>query len=311
MWNVFFVKFSLSAHGTVLEVNYDECGDDLEKSWYLLSDCDSDEFRHYYSHVSDNTIIRYHIHDTGYENNSYSWTTDINEIDAAQIKESLINSMKLWNDVIFYTYDENGNKIENQLVSVVEGGSNEEDHNLCIYPTNSNEGHSASISYYEEYENEEQEILLVEDEDNFSHKHIKKYLMVVNVPHFYECGEISNDNVLENKLYTGAHELGHMLGLKDLDRFCSKITNNPDEDWHHGEMLMGYESAKYEDIPYQDISGVAITRGIHTDNDHVWMKRINEDETIDLICAQCNGILYNVNISKETTTYQGKELNNY
>ena len=82
----FFVKFSLSAHGTVLEVNYDECGDDLEKSWYLLSDCDSDEFRHYYSHVSDNTIIRYHIHDTGYENNSYSWTTDINEIDAAIAK---------------------------------------------------------------------------------------------------------------------------------------------------------------------------------------------------------------------------------
>ena len=60
---------------------------------------------------------------------------------------------------------------------------------------------------------------------------------------------------------------------------------------------------------YKDIAGVSITRGFHTDDDHVWMLRTNDDSTQDVICAQCNGVRENITLT--SGKYEGKTVNIY
>ena len=70
---------------------------------------------------------------------------------------------------------------------------------------------------------------------------------------------------------------------------------------------MGYGDHAYRTthITYKDIAGVSITRGFHTDDHHLWMFRENKNETtnevdsVDVICALCNGVRYDVNIEDE------------
>ena len=73
---------------------------------------------------------------------------------------------------------------------------------------------------------------------------------------------------------------------------------------------MGYGNGdEATDVSYKDIAGVSITRGFHTDADHVWMLRTNEDGTKDVICAQCNGVRKNVTLTDGK--YEGKDVNEY
>lgn len=98
---------------------------------------------------------------------------------------------------------------------------------------------------------------------------------------------------------TGAHEIGHILGLYDID-YIEMLDSNL---YHHEEILMGYSSFdelpettyqnRQTEITYRDIAGTAITRGYHTDNNHKWLC----DATIKngkykLICSICNGVQY-------------------
>ena len=202
--------------------------------------------------------------------------------------------------MIFTTisYDENGNRIANKIINVVEGTY--QDHNLVIYPTH-NQTFSAQTFY------SDVNIPGIEMNDKqIAHFHCDNWWMEVNIDSFKE-GYPDYDVYREK---TGEHELGHILGIFDVDKHCAWSS----EIEHHEELLMGYGNGDRSTYAkYKDIAGVSITRGFHTDADHVWMLRTNTNGTHDVICAQCNGVRYNVTLSIDdnNVTYGGKQLNIY
>lgn len=214
--------------------------------------------------------------------------------------------MKKWNDVYFYSYDENGTKKTNKIINIIEG--TESDHNLTIYliengsTFNNNKFYSPAMTYQIA-----PSIQINTNDSNIIHTHYSNWHMHVNLQYFYEDGNVQTSSIKFARDSMGAHELGHILGLKDIDVYC------PNSSYHHEELLMGYGETSYRqvDVTYKDIAGVAITRGFHTDNDHCWMKRINSNGTIDLICSICNGVLYNVELDSNDRTYQGKTLKDF
>ena len=76
---------------------------------------------------------------------------------------------------------------------------------------------------------------------------------------------------------TVLHELGHLLGLQDLDR------NNSMPYPHH--TLMGY-GAKNDHLHYQDIQGVAVSSGMHQDHD--FSRYIIDGNTYKHVCFYCD-----------------------
>lgn len=105
-----------------------------------------------------------------------------------------------------------------------------------------------------------------------------------------------NSNIINTVLErTGAHEIGHVLGLRDID----SVENSNYQNYHHEEILMGYSKNgvvenRQTEITYKDIIGAAITRGYHTDEDHLWVSdfQINSDDKYKLICTICNCVKY-------------------
>ena len=132
------------------------------------------------------------------------------------------------------------------------------------------------------------------------HSHYSNWAMNVYVQKYIRFSNYQEDmNFAMQK--TGAHEMGHILGLEDLDlnNLCLAYPNSmypQDEDaqknlWHHNEALMGYDIPVCTDITYRDIAGVAIARGFHTDNDHKWLYVGEIDYGVHkLICSICNAV---------------------
>ena len=118
--------------------------------------------------------------------------------------------------------------------------------------------------------------------------------MEVNINYFYYGGSQSSDDVGVVRERTGAHELGHVIGLRDVDLLA--ICGAGSSSDHHEEILMGYGNDiadRASDITYKDIAGVAITRGFHTDADHMWLNAgVQSNGTYKLICSICNGVKY-------------------
>ncbi len=275
-----FVVVPISAHEELLEVDYDNCdyvkwGDGLNEAWYVLGngiEC---------AHISHEvTTIKYCFMGT--------WTIgDITELEANAIKEAYANSMKKWNNVYFYTYDASGEVVKHKIVNVIEVEEGEQ--NLSIYPMKA-KGIFA-MTLYENNSNTS------DAEEN--HIHYSEWRMNVSVVEFIErtnttwsTGETPATVVAKLKERTGAHELGHVLGLGDIDadNCCNAET---DEDHHH-EILMGYGlpiTERTSSIAYKDIAGAAITRGFHTDADHKWLNcGMQSDGQYKLVCTICNGV---------------------
>jgi hypothetical protein len=124
--------------------------------------------------------------------------------------------------------------------------------------------------------------------------------MKVYVDNFYVDGYTSNSTANIARERTGAHELGHIFGLMDLDE--GNLCNADNSGQHHHEALMGYGqpiSYRSRDITYRDIAGAAITRGFHTDSDHKWLNYgLQSNRKYKLICSICNGVK-NVNSLNE------------
>lgn len=134
------------------------------------------------------------------------------------------------------------------------------------------------------------------------HRHHTKYVINVSTLNVYNS---------RNSTYhrTGAHELGHILGLAD-NEFC--IDEVP---FHHEETIMGWGSPRQTNITYKDIAGAMITMGFHTANDHKWMytedSNIIDPETgniiandgYKLICSICNGVKYSTSIPNGSVEY--------
>lgn len=308
---------NVKAHEKMLDATYDSCGvfDEIDRVWYYLNEkgCYNGPTYDYHHLSQENLILKYFFSEYAYLNSSYTWTTDVDLATANEIKTAYVNSMKKWNDVYYYSYDENGKKTKNSIINIVEGTSN--DYNIMIYPTNNAllekegyENNAALTGFFDtDYE-------IVENNTTIKHSHNNKWKMRVNIDYFHLNSPL-NINIESLNIYksrTGMHELGHVLGLDDVDGCCptSSLFN------HHNESIMGYGlgndiTTKKTYATYQDIAGISITRNFHTDDDHIWMKRVNDDNTIDLICSLCNGVKFNVILDSNQTTYNGKSLNTY
>lgn len=308
---------NVKAHEKMLDVTYDSCGvfDEIDRVWYYLNEWNCSKGPTYdYHHLSQETLtLKYFFSEYAYLNSSYTWTTDVDLATANEIKTAYVDSMKKWNDVYYYSYNANGKKTKNKIINIVEGTSN--DYNIMIYPTNNAllekegyENNAALTGFFDtDYE-------IIENNTTIKHSHNNKWRMRVNIDYFHLNSPL-NINIESLNIYksrTGMHETGHVLGLDDVDGCCptSSLFN------HHNESIMGYglgndTTTKKTYATYQDIAGISITRSFHTDDDHIWMKRVNDDNTIDLICSLCNGVKANVALDSNQTTYNGKSLNAY
>ena len=325
------LSFSLitMAHPLLLNVTYDECSkedlvDGENELWYRIDDV-FPRFLDTFLHLSDMTTeIKYLFSERQEWIDCVKqvaagdpWYISLYDDEAANIVDEIqsvyVESMKKWNDVYYFSCDNNGNRVTNKIITVTEGTST--DYNVKIYPTSLNTDGVASTIY--DYPANDSPVDYW-DVLACNHAHILMYKMTVNIYDFYEAIEQINPsnsaelNVI--KINTGAHEIGHMLGLSDLDEWscacqCIYHTDNDESNdseceykGHHEEALMGYRQteSRVTHITYKDIAGVSITRGFHTDNDHWWMVRekrneeTDEIEQIDVVCALCNGVRTNL-----------------
>ena len=277
-----FTKIQINAHDTSLNVTYDQCtadisSDGVDEIWYSLI---NDELRS--RHIGQDEVnIKYYFYDRR-PLGTYTWTPNVLGTEDNAIKSAIANSMEKWNNVWFYDYSNNGKIIKRKIITVVEG--TETDHNLSIYPASGNDEYaSTGIASGQ---------TIVENGTVF-HEHYLNWEMTVYVESFKLDQNDTEEDLLNAFDRVGAHEIGHVLGLWDVDKLCDKRNTIG---YHHHELLMGYGypiSKRSSDITYKDIAGVAITRGFHTDDDHKWLNAgIQEDGTYKLICSICNGVKY-------------------
>ena len=273
--------FRVLAHSSVLNVEYDACipDDNLKERWYVI-DHPTDGCYHISHEVQ---TIKYYFADN--PESGYGWD-DVPDGAGDEIKSSYAESMKKWNNVYVYLNDSAGNVIKNKVINIVEGTLT--DHNLIIYPTNDvndSMAHAEIVSGSEE---------TIERTNTINHYHSSEWFMTINVDYFYVHGNRSaaDVNILRDR--TGAHEIGHILGLRDIDSF--PLCGDTGQSAHHKELLMGYGwpiSERQSNITYKDIAGVAITRGFHTDSDHKWLYAgLDTNGKYKLICSICNGVKY-------------------
>ena len=280
----------ISAHDAILDVTYDDCvidennSDGINEIWYIL---DTDTFRRHISHEVE--TITYRFEGTDDQWTPYGKSQEIVD----EIKSAYASSMEKWNNIYFYSYNSDGSITKKQLINLVEITQGEA--NITIYPSNTltlwgTIAQTYPLGLGEEIPGE-----------TISHDHYQYWGMDVNVDAFCEDSlftiffeGVTNADIELIKENTGAHEMGHVLGLRDVDNYCN--ADNDIEHGHHHEVLMGYGEPVYTrsaDITYKDIAGVAITRGFHTDDDHRWLTTgaLNDGE-YKLICSICNGVKY-------------------
>lgn len=292
-----FGTLQVFAHDEMLDITYDNCradkdGDGIDEMWYILVDKDS----FCYHYFEDNNTIKYYFEETSTDG-TYTWTTDVSEAVADEIKNAYANSMKKWNNVYFYSYSTGGVVTKHKVINIVEGTAS--DHNLSIYP----ERNLDAIAYagvVGNYDAVETGII--------KHRHYSEWRMRVNLDYFYVHDNRTSDYVTVVREMVGAHEFGHVLGLRDVDceyengdRLCNPVGDSEDTNSdHHQEVLMGYGSMteRQYNITYKDIAGVAITRGFHTDSDHRWLNLgPQNDGKYKLVCSICNGVKTVLNLN--------------
>ena len=289
------------AHSSMLNVNYDNCvyeigADGINETWYILNK--GSVCRHI-SHEVD--TIKYYFADSA-EGSTYTWTTDVSASVAQEIKNAYAESIKKWNNVYFYSYNSSGDLIKHKIVIIVEG--TESNHNLTIYPVTMKPfiAETSPVGTKDEIES-----------GTINHRHYSEWMMNVNVDYFYVHGAYDEAYINSVREGNGAHEFGHVLGLRDVD--SSNLCNATTTTHHHHELLMGYGSPLTDrsvDITYKDIAGVAITRGFHTDSDHKWLNwGLQSDGKYKLVCSICNGVKNVASLSGYTYQTYGACGNNH
>lgn len=291
------------AHSSQLDVVYDDCipsdfidstniGDGYNEKWYEL--IRNNVVKHIPHTENETTTIKYYLSPTGIEDTSITWSTGLTTEQSEDLLNRFISSMKKWNSIYFYTTNSEGYVIKNKIVNIIEG--TKEDYNLIIYPAYGT-SYFASTWATGSYTK-------IDSTNGVYHRHYDNWAIDFDIDIYLNSESNVIDTILER---TGAHELGHVLGLIDVD-----YSENPN-DWdsyHHEEILMGYSKTgntenRQTEITYKDIAGVAITRGFHTDENHSWVSdfQINNDDKYKLICTICNCVKYIDDIT-EYNVYQ-------
>lgn len=294
--NIF--NFKIYAHSTNLGIDgyegitYDPCKpynqyttdtvDSYGEKWYTLNA----ERRgiNQISHIDDDIFtVYYKIYDDG-DQTDESWVNNYETYKRA-VKLGITD----WNYVGAYETDVNGVIQIIPVVNFVDVDTLEDPDsvyvNLEIHMNdNTDFGISGEIDPF--YDTE-----VISDTQVYggiTHYHYTKY-KIICYPHQYP----DFLSMFQDMIRTGAHEAGHLLGLTDIDQ----LEVYPEIGYHHQELLMGYPLGQTEatsNITYNDLAGVLITRGIHTNDEHKWLydecsSTINSHK---LICSICNCVKY-------------------
>ena len=281
---------ALFAHETQLSVGYDACvplyysnaydiGDGEFEKWYEL--IKNGETWHL-PHSSGTTQIMYYISDMSPDGYT-SWNDIVDPTRREYVKNSLINSLLKWNNVYFYKITSSNVISKYRIANISEGTSS--NNNLVLYPDNSLSGAYASCG-------PTSSAVLIDAINGINHNHYSNWEIRFRLTDHYNYS-LDSEFILER---TGAHELGHVFGLRDIDG-CE---NSSSSNYHHEELLMGYSQAggslqdRQKEITYKDLVGAAITRGLHTDFDHMWLYDSDSSTSgnYKLICSICNGVKY-------------------
>ena len=284
-------SINVNAHETTLDVVYDNClpedyvnssniGDGYSEKWYEL--VKNNIARHIPHSGTNTTEIKYYISPTGENSTDITWSSGISAELSNRIINEYIESMKKWNNVWYYVLNSNGLYEKRKLVNIVAGTEN--DHNLIIYPIISGGAIAATWPI--------SSMISANSVNSIIHSHYNEWAMEVNIIEMSRMSSAELNNILSR---TGAHEIGHVLGLRDIDG----LENVDYSNYHHEEILMGYSKEgdyliRQSNITYRDIAGVAITRGFHTDSNHLWLhdKDNPKDGKEKLICSLCNCVKY-------------------
>ena len=300
-------SYEVLAHFEEIDVTFDECipvdynegNDGINEKWfeYYPLDETSPTYHFYATSTFSTQTIKYYFNETEQINNNnsnlsydelYKWDTDITTSEAIDLKNKYSDSMERWNNIYIYNIDNNNYAIKRKLVNIIEGTAN--DNNIIIYPTDSTDSVADTI-----YCDDDEDDTIIFTHNNHEHYHYEHYNMRVNINKYKYAINIYG-TVYHNRV--GAHEMGHVMGLDDLDKDDhSKIQ-------HHEEALMGYGSPRQTNITYKDIAGVMITMGFHTSSDHKWMYSLTEYGGYKLICSICNGVKYSPTIPTGSVLYE-------
>lgn len=317
----------ISAHDSDLGINgwdgisYDQCeiDDFFDESWYELEylDGENNNITRDMGHLDDSIFnIYYKVLDANYYTNRLTW----NYVNNGQnFKNGIVESMLKWNNVYVFKKDLNGfyNKIK--LVNLVDYDSLDDttgiDINVFISPCYAVEAHpypyyrlqmpdlTSGYGFYattsEAYGSTPTIPSNHSNNLGCSHEHYNQYVISVNIGtcQLEYTSNATKFNKILDKL--GAHEFGHVLGLFDID--VSEYLKGYSNVNHHDEVLMGYDFSYIfqTNITYKDIAGVAITRGIHTNNDHMWLYDVDgltqdnlNPNNHKLICSLCNCVKF-------------------
>ena len=299
---------ALFAHDAQLEVLYDFCipepydnnigdiGDGEDEKWYELihswiGDGNIIYQRCYHLPHSNSQVstIKYYVNESAKDNPSLTWGSCLPSGIVDCVKTSFINSMKKWNSIYLYKYNSLGLLTKRKLINVIEGST--DDFNLIIYPKYVAFGDYASA--WATWDNQSS-IHYLDTLNNIDHYHCDNWEIDFNLFYHNTSQPFYDYNESNFVLYqVGAHELGHVLGLFDIDN-CETINSN--SSYHHEELLMGYSSGgvttRQPDITYKDLIGAAITRGLHAADDHQWIYHSSGHGVYKLICSICNGVKY-------------------
>ena len=272
-------------------IEYDECEpfgpkttgttSSYGEKWYILhSVVDGVDNM---SHIDDD------LHTVYYRFYNEGSKTDQDWLDDYKFYKEIISfGFSKWNYVSAYKEDENGILQVIPLINLVnvetlENSESVEEHISVYINDDTNTPYSGYVDFVPESE-------VLEDTqycNGVKHAHFTK--CIINLfPVLGGTGIAS----IEPLSQTAAHEMGHILGLEDIDY----IENFHISDAHHQELLMGY-SNEYananSEITYRDMAGVLVTRGIHTNSDHKWLlDQTNSVDNYKLICSICNCVKY-------------------
>ena len=257
------------------ECSYSSTYDGEDKSWFALENADG---QYHFPH-SDNGVstIKYFISDTSRHDSSLTWNYNMpNNTLGEEVKQNFLNSILKWNNIYFYEVSSNQFVTKKKLVNIVQGTAS--DYNLAIYPEKTAYmAYSTSAAETGPFGSPS----LVVIQNSVLHRHYDYWRISLNLESYGI--NTTNNNYYLNRY--GAHEFGHVLGLKDIDTVegCGS---------HHSELLMGYAYPTQSEITYKDLIGAVINSGIHTDLDHQWILRSYADNEYKLICSICNGVKY-------------------
>jgi len=282
---------NVKAHDITLDVVYDDClpkdyvdssniGDGYNEKWYELV---KKNLAYHIPHSKTNTTeIKYYFSLVGQNSTNITWSTGISEELSNRIITEYRESMEKWNNVWYYVLNAEGLYEKRKLVNIVAGTEN--DHNLIIYPIT----YSGAIASTWPTSDP----IRANSINSINHEHYTEWAMNVDISSIARLSSTKLNNILSR---TGAHEIGHVLGLRDIDG----IENTDDSNYHHEEILMGYAKRgdaliRQSNITYRDIAGVAITRWFHNDSNHLWLydKDNLKDGKEKLICSLCNCVKY-------------------